>query len=125
MKPTFKVGLIVLVGLLVIGTPAMTQNAGDAINGDTSGWIIKILTFIQTIAEYIGKGLVGLVDQIANVELEGLQEPLGYLGVLTLFLGALTMISAAKKVLWFIVMMGWGLVVIRIVLEILNKSNVT
>lgn len=123
MKTTFKVSFIVLVGLLVIGTPVMTQNAGDAINGDTSGWISKILTFIQTIAEYIGKGLVGLVDQVANVELDELQEPLGYLGVLTLFLGALTMISAAKKVLWFIVMMGWGLVIIRIVLEILNKSN--
>lgn len=125
MKPAFKVGLIVLVGLLVIGAPAMTQNNGGAIDGDASGWITKLLTFTQTIAEYLGKGLVGLVDQIANVELDGLQEPLGYLGVLTLFLGALTMISAAKKVLWFIVMMGWGLIVIRIVLEILNKSNAT
>lgn len=122
MKTSFKISFVVLVGLLIVGAPALTQNAnGDVASND---WIGKILTFFQTIAEYIGKGLVSLINQVANVKLDQLEEPLGYLGVLTIFLGILSMISAAKKVLWFIVMLGWGLIIVRIVMEVVNSPQV-
>lgn len=124
MRSSFAVPFIVLMGLMLVGMPALTQESGGNLLGGTSDWIGKILTFIQTIAEYIGKGLVGIINQVANVKLDQLQEPLGYLGVLTLFLGALSMISAAKKILWFVVMLGWGLIIIRIVLEVLNKQQI-
>ncbi|MFW6111795.1 MAG: hypothetical protein ACOC7Z_02120 [Candidatus Bipolaricaulota bacterium] len=121
MEASFKISLVVLVSLLIIGAPALTQNSnGEVASND---WINKILTFFQTLAEYIGKGLVSLIDQVANVKLNQLEEPLGYLGVLTIFLGVLSMISAAKKVLWFIVMLGWGLIIVRIVMEVVNYPN--
>lgn len=124
MRHSVKLTLVVLVGLLITGVPAMTQSAGETAKEVTNGWGNKILTFIQTIAEYIGKALVGIIDQVANVELDELQVPLGYLGVLTLFLGALTIVSAAKKVLWFVLIMGWGLIIVRIVTEILSKKQI-
>lgn len=123
MKASFKVGLVVLLGLIIVGAPALTQGGDNGSVVDSDDWIGKILTFFQTIAEYIGKGLVSLIDQVADVELDELAEPLGYLGVLTIFLGALSMVAAAKRVLWFIVMLGWGLIVVRIVMEILKKPG--
>lgn len=122
METSFKISLVVLVGLLIVGAPALTQNTNGKVA--SNDWIGKILTFFQTIAEYIGKGLVSLISQVANVKLDQLKEPLGYLGVLTIFLGILSMISAAKKVLWFIVMLGWGLIIVRIVMEVVNSPQV-
>jgi hypothetical protein len=74
-----------------------------------------LLTFLYSIAHYVGMLVVYLLGQIlstAKVPTD-LVDPLGYLALLTAFL---ILVQVAKKVAWIIVLAGWGLILVRIVL---------
>lgn len=82
----------------------------------------SLLTFLQELAQFLGRGLVRLIDWVlpAGRSLSpDLVLPLGYLGLLTLVLLVFQLIAAARKVIWFVVGIGWILVIVRIVLEAL------
>ncbi|MBS3765963.1 hypothetical protein KGY71_05520, partial [Candidatus Bipolaricaulota bacterium] len=79
---------------------------------------------IHTAAGIIGDGLVKLVDMVAGVDVSELSDPLGYLGILTASLILFGALEAARKVVWFVVSLGWGLIIIRIVLEVLDKNPI-
>jgi len=80
------------------------------------------LTFINQAAEQLGKWMVEAVNKIVGRDVaNGLQIPLGYLGVLTVALAAFSAVEMARKVIWIIVVAGWGLLIVRIVLEVLSK----
>ncbi len=89
-----------------------------------SDWGDKALSFVQSLAELIGKGLVRLINFILP---EGRQVsadlvmPLGYLGLLTLVLILFGLLEAARKVIWIGVIVGWALLVVRIILDVLGR----
>lgn len=114
---------------LIIAVLVMVGSVSPAVSGQSNGvkgevadsLLDKLLTFIDSAAEIIGRGLVNLIDMIAGVNVSDLEKPLGYLGILTaslIFFGAL---KAAQKIIWFILLLGWGLIIVRIVLEALDK----
>lgn len=89
---------------------------GQASGGFSWG---SLLSFLQSAAILLGQGLVRLVNYFlpANRALgEDFVGPLGYLGFLTLVLVIFNLIAAARKVIWLVVVIGWALMVLRIVL---------
>lgn len=76
-------------------------------------------TFVQSAAVLLGQGMVRLINAVLPPSRplgEDMAAPLGYLGLLTLVLLIFHLITAARKVIWIIVGVGWILVVLRIVL---------
>lgn len=101
--------------------PVFAQDGGGSV---ASGILDKVLTYLNTIAEAIGRFLVYMINVITGVKLTQLVMPLGYLGEITLILMAIEILEGAKKVLWFMVWAGWGLIAVRIVLEVLESNPV-
>ena len=74
-----------------------------------------ILTFLYSIAHYVGMLVVYLLGRVlptARVPVD-LIDPIGYLALLTAFL---ILVQVAKKVSWVIVVIGWGLILVRILI---------
>ncbi len=74
-----------------------------------------LLTFLYSIAHYVGMLVVYLLGRIlptAKVPTD-LIDPLGYLALLTAFL---ILVQVAKKIAWIIVLAAWALILVRIVL---------
>jgi len=73
----------------------------------------SILTFLYSIAHYVGMLVVYLLGRVlptARVPVD-LIDPIGYLALLTAFL---ILVQVAKKVAWIIVLVGWILILVRI-----------
>ena len=77
--------------------------------------LTQIFGFLSTIARYIGLGVVALVQKIlpSVTNLSVLAEPIGYLALLTVFV---ILTSVARKLALFIVIVGWALILIRVLL---------
>jgi hypothetical protein len=77
----------------------------------------QILTFLYSLAHYVGLVVVYLLGIILpTAKLPGdLADPIGYLALLTAFV---ILAQVAKKVTWIVVIVGWALIVIRIVLVV-------
>jgi hypothetical protein len=81
--------------------------------------IDQLLTFIYSLGHLIGQGIVQLVVTILPsmpVPTE-LIDPIGVLAILTIFLSVATV---AKKLVWIVVTVGWVLIVVRLILEIVQ-----
>jgi hypothetical protein len=80
----------------------------------------QILAFIYTVAHGIGQLIVKAIQLVLPDEasvLNSLIDPIGVLALLTIFLAVA---EVAKKITWIIVVVGWALIVIRIVLVALK-----
>jgi hypothetical protein len=77
--------------------------------------LTQIFGFLSTIARYVGRGIVGLVQYIlpSVKDLSTLAEPIGFLALLTVFV---ILASAARKVALVILLFGWALIFIRLLL---------
>jgi len=119
----FSIFAVILVGL-ILGASSVVGVADSNQTQDkiSDSLIDKVLTFIHSAAEVVGKGLVRLINMVSGIDVSELEQPLGYLGILTASLIIFGAIKAAQKVVWIIVLLGWGLIVIRIVLEALDKT---
>lgn len=116
-------GLVLMIFVLVGSlSPGVLGNQNAVRDRVADSIIDRILTFIHSAAEIIGKGIVMLVDTIAGTDVSELQQPLGYLGILTASLIVFGALKAAQKIVWFIVLLGWGLIIVRIILEALDKA---
>ncbi|MBP1775968.1 MAG: hypothetical protein H6Q86_1974, partial [candidate division NC10 bacterium] len=67
------------------------------------------------IAHYLGTWIVALVQMILPMtkELSTLADPIGYLAILSIFV---IVAATAKKVAFVIILVGWVLIILRIVL---------
>jgi len=77
----------------------------------------QVLTFLYSLAHYVGLLIVYLLGIILpTVKVPGdLADPIGFLVLLTAFV---ILAQVAKKVAWIVVIVGWALIVIRIILVI-------
>lgn len=99
--------------ILLLAVPGVSQNAATADDLAT-----RALSFFHTAAEYIGKGLMYLLDLVLPGEPPpDFAAPLGYLGLMTLILFIFGIVSAARKIIWILVGIGWILMVVRIILH--------
>ena len=115
--------LIIMVSLLFAGVSTQVFGQSNGVKNEVADSVLdKLLTFIDSAAEIIGKGLVNLVELVADVDVSELEVPLGYLGILTASLIVFGALKAAQKIIWLILLLGWGLIIVRIVLEALDKA---
>ena len=77
--------------------------------------LTKILQFLHTIATWIGELISALIHSIVpSVTIPNdLVEAIGLMAMLTVFL---IVVQIAKKITWIIVVVGWVLIMTRIVL---------
>jgi len=81
--------------------------------------LTQIMAFAHSIAHYLGTWIVVLVQKILPMakELATLADPIGYLVILSLFV---IITAVAKRVAIVLVVVGWVLIVVRIVLMALG-----
>lgn len=95
-------------------------------NGITECWISlveipwkeilsAVLTFLYSLAHYVGMLVIYLLAQVlptAKVPTD-LVDPIGYLALLTAFL---ILVQVAKKIAWILVILGWALILVRVMM---------
>jgi len=117
----FQIGL--LSGEAIIGTSvfAVAQSGTPAPTGESTRAIIdQLLSFIYSLGHLIGEGIVHLVTMILPsmpVPTE-LVDPIGLLAILTIFLVA---VQVARKLTWIIVIVGWALILVRLIIVIVQS----
>lgn len=80
----------------------------------------QLLTFLYAAANWFGQLVVGLIqlilgDAIPEQTFDGLVDPIGFLILLTIFLA---LAEVAKKIAWLVVIVGWALILVRVLVEI-------
>jgi len=79
------------------------------------------LTYIDSAAKYLGQGVLYLLNMITDNRVSSdLEKPIGYLALITLILILLGVFDFARRVIWIGIIVGWVLLVVRIVLDALN-----
>ena len=79
----------------------------------------QVLTFLYALAHGAGQLVARLVEFILGRPMpEDLIDPLGFLILLTVFL---IIVEVSKRLAWLLVIVGWVLIVVRIVMEALGK----
>ncbi len=113
--------LMPLLQTLPTSVPAVPSNLPSPPPAPPEGWVDQLLAFIYTLAHWLGGLIVSLVESIVLLQTPSqLVDPIGYLTLLTVLL---LVSQIAKKVVWGIVVVGWVLIGIRILLEILEKQS--
>jgi hypothetical protein len=77
--------------------------------------LTQLMGFVYSAAHYLGVGIVAVVQRIlpSAKSLQTLVDPIGFLGILTLFV---VLVSVARKVAIVVLIAGWALIFVRIVL---------
>jgi hypothetical protein len=77
--------------------------------------LTQLMGFMYSAAHYLGVGIVTVVQRIlpSAKSLEVLVDPIGFLGILTIFV---VLVSVARKVAIVVLVAGWALILVRIVL---------
>lgn len=103
--------MLIPINFLVVQIPNPSQS--------TQSILDQLLTFIYSIAHYIGLGLVNIIQSILPMikDLETIVDPVGFLVILTIFI---ILVAAFRKLAWFIVIAGWLLISARITLMVLG-----
>lgn len=71
-------------------------------------------TFIYTIGYLIGEKVAYIIQNISGVKVPNeITNTIGLLTMLTIFL---SLADIAKKIVWMIVIIGWVLIILRIVM---------
>ena len=94
--------------------PRLVWAAGEGKDGLGS----QLLSFIDSAAYLIGSALAWLIGLVLPGSVDAsLVKPLGYLGLITLLLLLFNLLEAARKLIWLLVVVGWVLMIARILLE--------
>ncbi len=106
------VALVLGIGLCVVGQEAEALRETAIGAGDLA------LTYIDSTATYIGRGIVYVLNLITKDRVtRDLEKPIGYLGIITGILLVFALLDAARKIIWIGIIVGWALLIIRIVLD--------
>jgi hypothetical protein len=74
----------------------------------------NLLTFIYTLGHWLGEKIVELIQYISGIKLgQEIVDAIGMLVILTIFLA---IAEVAKKAIWVVVVIGWVLIIIRILM---------
>lgn len=85
-------------------------------------WIDQTLTFIYTLARWLGELIVSLVNTIVpQLVSADLIDPIGYLALLTIVVVLVSVFEALRKLAGVIIGLGWLLIILRIVLDKLKS----
>jgi hypothetical protein len=119
-----RIAMFGLAGLLIaaalIGVGQQVAAPQSALHAGPSA-VDQVLTFVETASNYLGQGLLYVLNLITKDRLSSdLEKPLGYLAFITLILVFFGLIEFARKVIWIGIIIGWVLLIVRIVLDALK-----
>lgn len=80
----------------------------------TTDILTLVMTFIYTIGHWIAEKVVWIIIAITGVEIPlAIVDTIGLLIILTIFI---SLAEIAKKIVWSIIILGWVLLILRIIL---------
>ncbi len=84
-------------------------------------WLDRALTFFYTAGHWLGQLIVGLVNTVVpGLIPQDLIDPIGYLALLTIIIVLIGIFEALRRAMYWIVGLGWLLIVVRIVIDKLS-----
>jgi len=120
-KTVFVYALIGLVFGVSIGGFAQDADLSKSVERAAGSAIDQALTYIDSIATYLGQGVLYILNLITNDRVSAdLEKPIGYLALITLLLLLFGLLDSARRVIWIGIIVGWALLIVRIVLDALN-----
>ena len=117
-----RIGMFCVVAVLVIGIGglALAQDT-EALKETAVSTGELALTYIDSVATYIGQGVVYILNLISGDRVSrDLEKPVGYLGLITGILLLFSVLAGARKIIWIAIIVGWALLIVRIVLDALR-----
>lgn len=116
------VGLVVL--MLSIGVASFAQDENtisEAVRQSAGSALDQILTFVDSASNYLGQGVVYLLNLVTGDRVSSdLEKPIGYLALITVILILFGLIDVARRIIWIGIIVGWALLVVRVILDALN-----
>ena len=116
--------LVVLAMLCVVSLASFAQDApliSEQVQETATSAMNQGLTYIDSAANYVGQGVLYLLNMITDDRVSSdLEKPIGYLALITLILILFGLLDFARRVIWIGIIVGWVLLVVRIVLDALN-----
>ena len=113
----------------MIGTAQQSSlPVSDRVQAATESAVNQALTYLDSIATYLGKGVLYVLNLIAGedpVTGQGrvsstLQKPIGYLALITVILLVFGLLDFARRIIWIGIIVGWALLIVRVILDALN-----
>jgi len=123
-------GILTVVWAASVASFAQTAPAttSEQIQQTAATALDQVLTYIDSAAGYLGQGVVYVINLVVGSDPEtgegrissDLQEPIGYLALITLILLLFGLLDMAKRIIWIGIIIGWALLIVRIILDALN-----
>ncbi len=109
--------LVPLVGGAQDAAPIVSEPIQEA----TESAVNQALTYIDSVATYLGQGVLYLLNLITDDRVsDDLEKPIGYLAFITLSLLLFGLLDFARKIIWIGIIVGWVLLIVRVILDALN-----
>ncbi|MCK5245412.1 hypothetical protein KAJ02_11140 [Candidatus Bipolaricaulota bacterium] len=112
-------GMVLIVSLAAFGqdAPLVSEQVQEA----AASALDQGLTYIDSAAKYLGQGALYIINLITNDRVStDLEKPIGYLALITLILILFGLLDFARRVIWIGIIVGWVLLIVRIILDALN-----
>jgi hypothetical protein len=110
--------------LCVVSVASFAQDApliSEQVQETATSALNQGLTYIDSAANYVGQGVLYLLNMITDDRVSSdLERPIGYLALITLILILFGLLDFARRIIWIGIIVGWVLLVVRIVLDALN-----
>ena len=116
------IGVMALVAMVSIA--AFGQDAplvSEQVQEAAASALDQGLTYIDSVATYLGQGVLYIINLITDDRVSSeLEKPIGYLALITLILILFGLLDFARRIIWIGIIVGWVLLVVRIILDALN-----
>ena len=111
--------LVAMVSMAAFGQDA--PSVSEQVQETAASALDQGLTYIDSAATYLGQGVLYIINLITDDRVStDLEKPIGYLALITLLLILFGLIDFARRIIWIGIIVGWVLLVVRIILDALN-----
>ena len=112
--------LVLSIGFGTLQAQESAQPPAAPVTTETA--VNQALTFIDSVSSYLGQGVLYLLNLITNDRVSSdLERPIGYLAFITVLLLLFGLIDFARKIIWIGVIVGWVLLIVRVILDALGR----
>ena len=111
--------LVTMVSIAAFGqdAPLVSEQVQEA----AASALDQGLTYIDSVATYLGQGVLYIINLITDDRVStDLEKPIGYLALITVLLILFGLLDFARRIIWIGIIVGWVLLVVRIILDALN-----
>lgn len=124
MLKRYGVSICVIAMVCIVSIAALGQDApliSEQVQETAASALDQGLTYIDSAAKYVGQGVLYILNLITDDRVSSeLEKPIGYLALITLILILFGLLDFARRVIWIGIIVGWVLLIVRIILDALN-----